>query len=123
MSSATFDCQWRRIDTERHAMTRHLVADLSFLVLRPGVAQRQGSQAPLSYLQHYTTASFLFYFFHLHFLHACLLLLCPFEMLPWLRPTGRSGSTTLASSHITLIGRRSDDMARLDAFFRICASF
>lgn len=34
--------------------------------------------------------------------------------------TGRSGSTTLAASYISLTGRRSDDKARLGAYFRIC---
>lgn len=35
-SSATFDCQWRQIDTEGHTMARHLVADLWFFVSKTG---------------------------------------------------------------------------------------
>lgn len=73
-------------------MTRHLVADLSFLVLRPGVAQRQGSQPyalVLSSALHISASSPTP-------LLALVLLLCLFEMLPWLRPHGRIGEYDLS---------------------------
>lgn len=107
-------------------MARHLVADLSFLGLRPGVVQRQGSRTPCSYLQHYASAIFFLFFF------SCVCVcarLCFFVLLlfrsrgfPCCGRTGRSGSTTLAASHISLTGTRSDDMSRLGAYFRTCTS-
>lgn len=107
------------------SMARHLVADLSFLGLRPGVVQRQGSRTPCSYLQHYASAFFLVSLLMYVCARACVslfLLLFRSRGFPCCGRTGRSGSTTSAALHISLTGTRSDDMSRLGAYFRTCTS-
>lgn len=113
-SSATFDCQWRRIDTEGHTMTRHLVADLWFFVSKTGGSTETWQPDAL----------FLSSALHISLFGSpsrlSFLLLFSSKGFRCCGRTGRSGSTTLAASHISLTGRRSDDIARLDAYFRFC---
>lgn len=80
-------------------MARHLVADHSFLGLRPGVVQRQGSRTPC-FLSSALRIGFFSCFSFTVCVCACVFLCFasfPFERLPLLRPHGKIGEYDLSS--------------------------